>query len=156
MNGTKYFFGVVLLLMALYYAYPLLKRSDFANQKNTQSLVLTKGQWQEYSDKLLEEAITNKTPIIIDFWADWCEACIELENGPFKDPQVTAITKDFALFKFDRTLGSKEFDRLKEKYNIKGLPHIVFYNNDGTQVKEATLTGIDSVEGILNRLNQCQ
>lgn len=111
----------------------------------------SQGQWQAYSEDLLKKAMANGQPVIIDFYADWCAACKELETITFKDPQVIKRGQGFLLMRFDATQSSPEFERLQKQFDILGLPTIVFH--DGKKWRsDLTLTGFEEPSSFLKRM----
>jgi thiol:disulfide interchange protein DsbD len=82
-------------------------------------------------------------PVMIDFYADWCPPCQELKNGVFKEPDVTALAKGFVSWRIDATVSDEKSDALMDKYDILGLPTILFAGADGTVYNDLTLTGGD-------------
>ncbi|MBK7843718.1 MAG: sulfite exporter TauE/SafE family protein [Bdellovibrionales bacterium] len=107
--------------------------------------------WQPYSLLRLEEAIAHDKPVIIDFYADWCVACKELETQTFSDPLVIQKIRNFLPLRFDATRTSEEFESLKQKFGILGLPTIVIY--DGKKWRsDLTLTGFEDATAFLKRL----
>ena len=113
------------------------------------------GGWQAFDEKLLQQAHQDRKPVIIDFYADWCAACKELEAITFMDKKVMAEGKKFLLLRFDATKMTPEFDVLKEKFRILGLPTIVFH--DGLKWRQdLTLTGFESGSDFLKRMVKAQ
>lgn len=110
--------------------------------------------WQIYSENLLAEAAKNKKPVIIDFWADWCAACHELEEQTFTDPRVRAMGQNYTLLKFEATKDSEQLRMLKKKYNIQGLPTVIFINPNGVWIDALTLTRFEKAEGFLKRMEK--
>lgn len=111
--------------------------------------------WQKYSDAALQAALNEKRPVIIDFWAEWCGACHELVEKTFTDPRVRDITQGFALFKIDATLADvPEVEALKKRYRVMGLPWLVFYDAQGVERKDLTLTGFEDADAFVERLNK--
>lgn len=108
--------------------------------------------WQPFSEEALAQAALDKKPVIIDFWADWCAACHELEERTFTDPRVRALASQFVLLKFDATKDSAELKVLKQKYNIRGLPTIIFHNPNGVWIDSLTLTQYEKAESFIERM----
>jgi thiol:disulfide interchange protein DsbD len=110
--------------------------------------------WQPYSQKIIEQAKIEKRPLIIDFWAEWCAACHELEEHTFTDPRVRSIAQGYTLLKFDATRDSVELRTLKKKYKIQGLPTLIFVNKDGVWIDALTLTQFEKSSEFLIRLEK--
>lgn len=110
--------------------------------------------WQKYSDDLLKQALNDKKPILIDFWADWCGACHELEEQTFPDARIQAAGAKFALLKVDATEDSPELNKLKQKYGVLGLPTMVFYDPTGKIRTELTVTGFEKADSFIEKMNK--
>lgn len=110
--------------------------------------------WQPYTEAALVDATNNRKPVVIDFWAEWCAACHELEQKTFSDPRVRALAGNFVLLKFDATKDSPELKKLKIKYGIQGLPTVVFINRDGLWVDALTLTQFEEAPGFIKRMEK--
>lgn len=110
--------------------------------------------WQMYSEDLLIQAAKDQKPVIIDFWAEWCAACHELEQHTFTDPRIRAMSKNYVLLKFDATKDSEKLRELKKKYSIQGLPTVLFVNPHGVWIDALTLTQFEPAEGFLIRMEK--
>ncbi len=96
--------------------------------------------WIAYSDEVLIQAEKQEKPVMIDFYADWCAACHELADKTFSTEEFKQISKLFVLVKFDATEDNEEIQKVLKKYNVKGLPTVVFINRNGVLQKELTFT----------------
>lgn len=110
--------------------------------------------WQMYSERLIDEAAKNKKPVIIDFWAEWCAACHELEEHTFTDMRVRAMSENYVLLKFDATKDSDKLKELKKRYRIQGLPTVIFINPNGVWIDALTLTQFEKPEAFLKRMEK--
>ena len=110
--------------------------------------------WQTYSDELLNEARKSGKAILIDFYADWCVACKELEIYTFSQPEVQNLQDQFVFLKFDATQNSPEFEKLRTQYEILGLPHLVFYDLTGMYRKDVTATGFEPAKPFAERMKR--
>ncbi|HVK61595.1 MAG TPA: cytochrome c biogenesis protein CcdA, partial [Bdellovibrionales bacterium] len=122
----------------------------FINAEQTSTT--TKLPWQPFSDDALKTAIDQKKPVIIDFYADWCAACVELEKDTFPDPRIQAQAGDFVWLKVDATEESAELDRVRKIYEVVGLPTMIFYDKNGQIRKDLTLTGFEKADLFLKRM----
>lgn len=90
----------------------------------------------------LEQEIQNSNQrVMIDFSADWCASCKELEHITFPDPIVSSLMSQFKLLKVDVTKNSDADKALLKKYNIFGPPAIIFYDADGNELKNFKTIG---------------
>ncbi|HHE47269.1 MAG TPA: DUF255 domain-containing protein, partial [Bacteroidetes bacterium] len=90
--------------------------------------------WNDESTAFDNARSQNKL-VMIDFWADWCAACRELDHKSFSTPEVyETVNRDFIPLKID---GSKITDEVKatwERYGVKGLPTVLFMTPDGEEL----------------------
>jgi thiol:disulfide interchange protein DsbD len=111
--------------------------------------------WQPYSDENLAEAAREGKPVFIDFYADWCIPCKELDKKTFSDPEVVAASRDFFMLKADLTSAADERTRaLYKKFQIKGVPTLVFIAGDGKEVPELRGTGFEPKKDFLPKMKR--
>lgn len=164
------FFALILVLL----------RSEFYFQKKIQLIptiflgigVFAFSQWLSLSQakgengellkwhKDLSEAISvaekSKAPILIDMWAEWCEACKKMERTTFADQKVIDTLKqnNWVLVKLDLTLSTEETDRLQEQFEIFGLPTLVLIPPVADIENKENLTGYITAKTLLENLNK--
>jgi thiol:disulfide interchange protein DsbD len=108
--------------------------------------------WQKYSNQALANAIASKRPVLIDFFAEWCGACKELEHDTFTDARVRELSEKFVLLQIDATDDFPGLDKLKSTYGVMGLPTMVFYDSSGHVRKELTVTGFENADSFLKKM----
>ncbi len=116
-------------------------------------------EWHNFStvpqlDKELSFASSRGKPVLIDFWAEWCAACHELEEKTFSDSLVAKELSNYYLLKFDATQTSNELSELKTRFKIQGLPTLIFFDSEGKWKEKATLTKFENPAEFLNRLKK--
>lgn len=108
--------------------------------------------WDKYSDNQLVN-LEGKRGVIIDFYADWCIPCKELDAITFADPKVIELSKEFGTFKADMTKSlSPEVSALREKYKIVGVPTVLILDNNGREINR--ITGFLSADEFYQMLNK--
>jgi thiol:disulfide interchange protein DsbD len=95
-------------------------------------------------------------PLMIDFYADWCAACKELDHKTYSDPRVLERLKDFVSVKLDFTESTPETREWTEKYEIVGLPTIIFYDAEGNLLPAKRLIGFKGPKEFLEHLDGIQ
>ena len=109
--------------------------------------------WQKFSQASLASALAEKKPVVIDFYADWCGACKELEHETFTDGRVRELSEKFTLLQVDATDDFPGLDELKKTYGVMGLPTMIFYDGAGQVRKELTLTGFEDADAFVKRMH---
>lgn len=127
--------GVVALVVAVMMATPHAK---------TQSL-----KWQPYSPT----AIVAGKPAMIDFTAEWCLACQELEHGPFSDADVIRAAARFQRFRVDGTdRNDREMMETVRSFAVQGFPTVIFLDSSGNEVTSARIVGFVDTREMLKRI----
>ncbi|MEO8447414.1 MAG: protein-disulfide reductase DsbD [bacterium] len=102
----------------------------------------------------IDQSILNENkPVMIDFYADWCAQCKELDEYTYKNSEIVELSKDLNTIKIDLT---KENESITDKYNIKGLPVVIFMNSKGEEYKDLRVTGFLKPEEFKKKINSIQ
>ncbi len=119
----KYVFSILIVAVSVYALVP----SDRESIK-----------WEPYSENAFENLQSSKG-IIIDFYADWCIPCKELDALTFSDPRVIELSKEFVTLKADMTRSvSPEVENLRNKFGIIGVPTVLILDTYGNELKRIT------------------
>ncbi len=103
----------------------------------------------------LEQAIKNSSkPVMLDFYADWCISCKELENITFKDERVISKLQGFTLLKADVTKNTKDDKALQDKFSVVGPPALIFWDENNKEVKAARIIGYKNADDFLEIVNR--
>jgi thiol:disulfide interchange protein DsbD len=123
---------------------PTLRLGGAAAGDATQHLV-----WQPYDAAAVEAAVAGGGPVILDFYADWCAPCRELDQKTFAAPKVASVLEGYFRFKVDLTRSSEENQALATEYRVMGVPTVIVLSGG----KEAfRITGFEPPDQFLARL----
>jgi thiol:disulfide interchange protein DsbD len=127
LRGAAKGLGVALLVGAIVYA----AGAAGARERRRAEAGFT---WRNDEPAALALAKAEGRPVIIDFWADWCTACRELDSTVWSDPRVREQAERFVAVKVDGTEDTPAFQALTEKYGIVGMPTVIFIDARGREL----------------------
>jgi len=96
---------------------------------------------------------SSSKPVMLDFYADWCVNCIELENFTFSDARVKEKLKNFTLLQIDVTKNSDEDKRMQKEFGVFGPPAILFFKN-GEELQSLRVIGFKNADEFLAHLEK--
>lgn len=96
----------------------------------------------------------NGRPVMLDFYADWCVSCIEMEKLTFSDKAVESALDNMLLLQADVTANDAEDKALLKRFGLFGPPGIIIFGKDGQEVRAARVIGYQAPERFLQSLKQ--
>lgn len=114
--------AVLVIIASVYFGWPV--KEDHGN-------------WQNFDENVYTQSL-GKDKIIIDFWADWCTACKELDAITFRNEKVKEVLADFKAFKSDLTKNDEQTGKIYKKFKIISLPTVLIFDSKGNEVKRIT------------------
>lgn len=111
-------------------------------------------EWVHDEARALQIAKTNGWPVVIDFGAEWCGACMELEKHTFPKPAVVDALSGFMKVKIDCTEATDENEALQAKYNVLSLPAVIFLDAEGNVLPDLTLEKFEEEAAFVERVNK--
>jgi len=101
----------------------------------------------------LDEAVKAAAqPAMLDFYADWCVSCKEMEKFTFSDPRVQAKLKEMNLLRADVTANNTDDQALLKRFGLFGPPGIIFFDRGGKEVLR--VVGYESADKFLRTLER--
>lgn len=94
----------------------------------------------------LQRASAQGQTVMLDFYADWCVSCIQMERETFSDPDVQATLAGTRLLQADVTLNDRQDQALMQAFGLFGPPSILFFDRDGQELSRYRLMGFLDAE----------
>ncbi len=149
-------FGAALLLGTLAGSrdplQPLLVLRSSAASVDARRLAFTRvGSLADFETRIA----TAGKPVLLDFYADWCVSCKEMERFTFADAQVQARLSGWTLLQVDVTANSDADQALLQRFKLYGPPAIIFFDRNGKEIEGVRVVGFLNAEeflGVLSRL----
>lgn len=96
----------------------------------------------------------NGRPVMLDFYADWCVSCLEMEKLTFSDKAVAGELDNMLLLQADVTANDADDKALLKRFGLFGPPGIIFFGKDGQEVRAARVIGYQAPERFLQSIKQ--
>ncbi|NCX67087.1 MAG: DUF255 domain-containing protein, partial [Burkholderiaceae bacterium] len=108
----------------------------------------------EELERILQRAKAENKPVMLDYYADWCISCKEMEAITFTNPEVAKAMSRFVLVQADVTINSQQSQALLKQFSLYGPPAILFFNGAGDEQKSLRVVGFMAPSRFLERLQE--
>ena len=99
---------------------------------------------------------TQGKPVMLDFYADWCVSCKEMEAFTFVDPRVAQRMGQLLLLQVDVTANNADDRALMKRFKLFGPPGIIFFDRAGQEIVGKRVIGYQNAEKFLQSLQQLE
>ena len=164
MNKVKVFFGVLLLGVAVWIVWPVLGPllapavARLAGAPGVHATPFVRvDSIAQLQDRLQQERLRAPArPVMLDFYADWCVSCKEMEAFTFTDARVRAKFEGMLLLQADVTANTEEHKALLKRFHLFGPPGIVFFDANGAEIQGLRVIGYQNADAFLKTLERAE
>lgn len=149
-------YGVVLIIAAASGGGTVLKpfNQQALSSVTTETLPFNYVSSLKELDQQLQQAKLEGKSVMLDFYADWCVICNEMETYTFTDPSVQNALKQVTLLKVDVTKNNDIDKALLKHFDLFGPPAILFFNKESVEIKSHRLVGFIKAETFVEHISQ--
>ncbi|QWD76182.1 protein-disulfide reductase DsbD [Polynucleobacter sp. MWH-UH24A] len=156
--------GLVLIALAIWIVWPVMsvvagnqnQISPRTEKRISSDLVFQVVRSSEELERILQRAKAENKPVILDYYADWCISCKEMEAITFTNPEVAKAMSGFVLVQADVTINSQQSQALLKQFSLYGPPAILFFNGAGAEQKSLRVVGFMAPSRFLERLQELE
>jgi thiol:disulfide interchange protein DsbD len=156
MTIVQRIFGVLLIGLSVWVASPIFTSSKTSSNETMHQLesglVFQRVATSAQLEAVLIQAKQKRQPVLLDFYADWCVTCKEMELLTFSDEKVKAALSTYLLIQVDVTKNTVEHQRILKQYVLFGPPAILFFDANGEEKLSRRVIGFMKAERFLERL----
>ena len=149
-------FGLLLVGLAIWVAMPIFSKSSSGSNEAIHRLesgiVFERVSSLAQLEEKLKQAKSKGQPVLLDFYADWCVTCKEMELLTFSDERVKTALSNYQLIQVDVTKNTSEHRLILKKYELFGPPAIVFFDAQGIENQSKRVIGFMKPDRFLERL----
>jgi thiol:disulfide interchange protein DsbD len=163
MIGLQRVLGIMLIVLAVWIVSPILLSNTNSSSSNSGGLARSEKQLGDLKFKVIgtiealqpifEEAKRTGKPLLLDFYADWCISCKEMEIKTFANPAVAKKMQEYILVQADVTSNTAAHQALLKRYGLFGPPGILLFNPVGEEQTNQRVVGFMPPDRFLLRLN---
>ena len=163
MIGLQRVLGIMLIMLAAWIVSPILLSNTNSSSSNSGGLARSEKQLGDLKFKVIgtiealqpffEEAKRTGKPLLLDFYADWCISCKEMEIKTFANSAVAKKMQEYILVQADVTSNTAAHQALLKRYGLFGPPGILLFNPAGEEQANQRVVGFMPPDRFLLRLN---
>ena len=109
-------------------------RMGFQARTGISGVTQEESMWYNSDDIGLQKAAELNKPVVIDFYADWCAACKELDEKTWSKSEVMKTLENYIPIKLDMTLNDEKVKKIQAKYKIVGMPTVIILSSSGKEL----------------------
>jgi len=154
--------GIALVALAIWIVWPAIsvvtgnqtQTSARTEKRISPDLVFQVVRSSEELERILQKAKADNKPVMLDYYADWCISCKEMEAITFTNSEVGKAMSRFVLVQADVTINNQQTQALLKQFGLYGPPAILFFNSAGEEQKSLRVVGFMTPSRFLERLQE--
>ncbi len=154
--------GLILVALAIWIVWPAIavvsggqtQTSTRTEKRIPPDLIFQVVRSSEDLERVLQKAKADNQSVMLDYYADWCISCKEMEAITFTNSEVGKAMCHFVLVQVDVTINNQQSQNLLKRFGLFGPPAILFFNGAGEEQKSLRVVGFMAPSRFLERLQE--
>ncbi len=154
--------GLILVALAIWIVWPAIavvsggqtQTSTRTEKRIPPDLIFQVVRSSEDLERVLQKAKADNQSVMLDYYADWCISCKEMEAITFTNSEVGKAMSHFVLVQVDVTINNQQSQNLLKRFGLFGPPAILFFNGAGEEQKSLRVVGFMAPSRFLERLQE--
>lgn len=105
------------------------------------------------AQRILNEATQVQKPVVLDFYATWCESCQSIEQQILQAPELQEYANRIVMIQVDLSKNNSDSQALLQYFQVVAPPTFLFYNRSGEAIPDLQIVGMTDVETLVNYIN---
>lgn len=124
-----------------------------SNQQHKSHAFLVVNNLDDFNQQLLA-AQASKKLVILDFYADWCTSCVDMDKKVFNHPQVKNVLSDYVVLRADLSQNNSNDEAMLRYFNVIAPPTVLFFDEKGNEVNARRIVGEVNAKQFLNHMGK--
>lgn len=163
MNGIKIILGILMLIMAVWLLLRILPEDSLVfrlihphqvEQSADSGIAFQSIKGISALNVALKKAKQENKPVLLDFYANWCLSCKEMERVVFTAPHVKSLLSRFILLRADVTANDKVDKDLEQQFHVVAPPSFLFFTADGQELTDSRIVGQEESQTFASHLQK--
>ena len=111
-------------------------------------------EWIPYTNGSIEQSTQQGRPILLEFTADWCSVCKELDRKTYIDEHIVKMSREFSMIQVDCTSSDSICVSQAKRFQVLGLPTIIFFNAKGEELHNLRVVGFVGPDELMKKMEK--
>lgn len=150
MRAIRYGFGLAMIGVALLLVLRVSPMTFHIKEPSVFTVVADLGEWEQQ----LAKSKAAQRPVLLDFYADWCESCVEMDKTVFNQSEVMKALQSYDLVRVDLSEMNRDEAALLKRYQVVAPPTLLIFDRNGKEETSQRMVGEMTAQQFLQKIQR--